>query len=69
MKGLVLPFPLNSASLEHSNDGTIEAAGGDGSVRLKLRRVGGGGCNGGIIEVVGGGGFERFRGGDDAKWC
>ena len=43
--------------------------GGGGSVRLKLRRVGGGGCNGGTIEVVEGGGFEWFRGGGDAKCC
>ena len=30
VKGLVLPFPPNSASLEHSNGGTIEVVGGGG---------------------------------------
>ena len=32
VKGLVLPFPLNSASLEHSNGGTIEVVGGGGLI-------------------------------------
>ena len=54
VKGLVLPFLLNSASLEHSNDGTIEAVEGGGRVSSLLRRVGRGGCNSRIIEVVGG---------------
>ena len=57
MKGLVLPFPLNSASLEHSNGGTIEVVGGGGRVSLGLRRIGGEDCNGGTIEIVGGGGL------------
>ena len=35
--------------------------GGDERVMLKLRRVGGGGCHCGTIEVAGGGGCERFK--------
>ena len=51
--------------------------GGDERVMLKLRRVGGGGCHCGTIEVAGGGGCERFKvrrgegGGivDEAEFC
>ena len=35
MKGLVLPFPPNSASLEHINGGTIKVVGGGGIVSLE----------------------------------